>query len=142
MTKVVVDTNILISSFWGGNPYKIIDLWRQGHLKLCLSPSIVEEYIAVLERMGIANEVVFQEFLQLLSSDSHVIFTINTPKLSLVNNDPDDDKFIECAVALKAKYIISGDKELYKIQNYCGIQILQPKNFLDVYKRNEELISE
>ena len=45
MIRVVVDTNIFVSSFFGGNPRKIIDLWKTGEVALCLSRPIVDEYI-------------------------------------------------------------------------------------------------
>ena len=44
MIKVVIDTNVFISSFFGGNPKNIIDLWKKGEIKLCLSREIVDEY--------------------------------------------------------------------------------------------------
>ncbi len=47
-----------------------------------------------------------------------------------VSKDPDDDKFIECAVVLDAKYIISGDKALLAVKNYMGIRVLSPREFL------------
>jgi putative PIN family toxin of toxin-antitoxin system len=47
--------------------------------------------------------------------------------------DPDDDKFIECAVDSRAIYIVSGDKDLLDIQEYDGIQIITAKEFCDTY---------
>jgi len=47
---------------------------------------------------------------------------------------PNDDKFIECAVALKAEVIITGDKVLRGIGQYIGIKILSPQEFLKTYK--------
>ncbi|MBW1801973.1 MAG: putative toxin-antitoxin system toxin component, PIN family [Deltaproteobacteria bacterium] len=133
MIRVVVDTNIFISSFFGGNPRKIIDLWKSGQIILCLSRPIIDEYVDVLRRMGLQNERELEELLSLFAHGFHVLFTGKTPNLSVVEKDPDDDKFIECAVALKAKYIISGDKALREIEDYMGIQIQSPKQFLDEY---------
>lgn len=50
----------------------------------------------------------------------------STPSLKVVRDDPDDNKFIECAVAAQAKYIISGGNHLKDIKNYMGITILSP----------------
>lgn len=133
MIRVVVDTNIFISSFFGGNPRKIIDLWKTGQITLCLSSPIIDEYIDVLRRMGLQNERELEELLSLFSHGFHVLFTAKTPNLSIVEKDPDDDKFIECAVALNSKCIISGDKVLQEIMDYMGIKILSPKQFLDDY---------
>ena len=51
--RVVIDTNVFISSFFGGNPRKIIDLWRKEKITLCLSGDILEEYTKVLKRIGL-----------------------------------------------------------------------------------------
>ncbi len=47
--------------------------------------------------------------------------------------DPDDNKFIECAIASKTKLIISGDKHLLKISGYREIVVHNPRNFVDLY---------
>ena len=130
MTRVVLDTNVLISSFFGGNPRKIIDLWKSGQATLCLSKPIIEEYIDVLQRLGLQDEPELEELLQLFGSGHHILFTAKTPHLQIVIEDPADDRFIECAVALKAQYIITCDKALRNIGEYMGIKILTPKEFL------------
>ena len=131
MIKVVVDTNVFISSFFGGNPRKIVDLWKSGQVTLCLSRPIIDEYVAVLQRLGLENEPELNELLTLLAYGFQVLFSAKTPKLHVVQEDPDDDKFIECAVALKAGFVISGDKALTAIQDYMGIRIVTPREFLD-----------
>lgn len=131
MIKVVIDTNIFVSSFFGGNPRKIIDLWKSGQLTLCLSKPIVDEYVAVLQRLSLEGEQELSELLGLFSHGIHVLFTAKTPELHIVEEDPDDDKFIECAVALKAAFIITGDKHLLEIGDYMGITIMTPREFLD-----------
>lgn len=135
MIRVVVDTNIFISSFFGGNPRKIIDLWKSGQITLCLSRPIIDEYVDVLKRMGLQNERELEELLSLFAHGLHIIFTAKTPNLNVVEKDPDDDKFIECAVALNSKFIISGDKALREIKDYMGIKIQSPKQFLDDYSK-------
>jgi len=132
--KVVVDTNVFVSSFFGGNPRKIVDLWKSGQLTLCLSKPIIDEYVEVLQLIGLKNERELRELLHLFAHGFHIIFSAKTPELHLVEEDPDDDKFIECAVALKADFIVSGDKALIAIQDYMGIRIVTPKEFLDSFK--------
>ena len=135
MTRVVVDTNVFISSFFGGNPRKIIDLWKSGQIVLCLSRPIVDEYVEVLGRMGLQNERELEELLSLFAYGFHNIFTAKTPNLNIVEKDSDDNKFIECAVALNSKSIISGDKALQEIKDYMGIKIKSPKQFLDDHSK-------
>jgi putative PIN family toxin of toxin-antitoxin system len=131
LIRVVVDTNIFVSTFFGGNPRKIIDLWKSGQIILCLSQPIIDEYVDVLRRMGLQNERELEELLSLFAHGLNVLFTAKTPHLNVVEKDPDDDKFIECAVALNAKFIISGDKALQEMKGYMDIKIQSPKQFLD-----------
>jgi len=131
MTRVVVDTNVFISSFFGGNPKRIIDLWKTGKITLCVSRKIIDEYIEVLKRLGLQNEKELQELLKIFAEGHNIVFAASTPSLTIVQQDPKDDMFIECAVALQCSCIISGDKHLKSIENYMGIRILSPKDFLE-----------
>ena len=132
--RVVVDTNNFVSSFFGGNSRKIIDLWKKGAISLCLSKDILDEYVDVLDRIGLEDEREIEELLSLFAKGINIIFTTKTPKIKAVKVDPDDDKFIECAVALKAEVIITGDKALKAMKDYMGIKILTPQQFLKDYK--------
>ncbi|NWF93280.1 MAG: putative toxin-antitoxin system toxin component, PIN family [Syntrophaceae bacterium] len=132
--KVVIDTNVFVSSFFEGNPKRIIDLWKKGKISLCLSKDILDEHVDVLQRVGLGDEREIEELLSLFAKGINIIFTRKTPKLKVVKDDPDDDKFIKCAVALKAEVIITGDKALKKIGEYRGIKILTPQQFLKAYK--------
>lgn len=128
--RVVIDTNIFVSSFFGGNPKQIIDLWKNEKITLCLSNVILDEYIDVLNRIGLKDEAELKELLSLFSKGFNILFTTKTPNIKIVKNDPGDDKFIECAAALKADAIITGDKEVLKIKKYMRIKILTPREFL------------
>jgi putative PIN family toxin of toxin-antitoxin system len=134
MTPVVIDTNVIVSSFYGGNPKRIIDLLKAEKIKLCISKDIINEYIKVLMRFKDIDDIEVNELVKLFSNSRIVIFTGSTPKLKVVVNDPDDDKFIECAVELGAEYIISGDKDLLSIKQFGNIKILSPKQFLEEFK--------
>lgn len=128
--NVVIDTNIFVSSFFGGVPRKVIDLWKAGKIVLCVSKPILDEYFEVLRRMGLENAEELDELLALFRKGFNLLYTARTPAIRAVKSDPDDDKFIECAVALKAEVIITGDKALGDVGEYMGIKILTPKKFL------------
>ncbi len=129
--KVVIDTNVFVSSFFGGKPRTIIDLWREHTITLCLSKDILEEYIDVLHRLNL-DKSLLAELLGLFSKNFNLIFTRNTPDIHVIEEDPDDDKCIACAIALKADLIVSGDKRLLKLGEYQGINILNPDEFLEL----------
>lgn len=135
--NVVVDTNIFVSSFFGGYPRKIIDCWKEGRITLCLSREIINEYTSVLVRLGLTDEKELSELLHLFASGRGVLFAAKTSSLKIVRRDPSDDKFIECAVALKARHIITGDKALLSVKNYSGIEISTAREFLAVCFPNQ-----
>lgn len=135
MIKIVIDTNVFISSFLGGNPRKIIKLWEDGKIYWCLSNDIIDEYIAVLQKMGLQNDQEIHELLKIFAEGHNIIFTTNTPKIEIIDEDPDDNKFIECAVELEAQYIVSGDNHLKKIKKYMNILIVSPRDFLEEIKK-------
>jgi uncharacterized protein len=62
----------------------------------------------------------------------NMVFSPNTPSIDDFYNDPDDNKFLGCASAADAAYIISGDKHLLRLIQFKEIKILNPKDFLAV----------
>ncbi len=132
MLKVVLDTNVWISAFFGGPPRQILELWADGKIAICLSPAMFDEYTAVMMRMGFIESPRYQEYLALIAEGNNILFTARTPELHVVEDDPDDDRFIECAVALECDYIVSGDKHLLQLQRYLHIPILSPREFLTI----------
>lgn len=136
--RVVIDTNVFISSLLSpaGNPRKVIDLWRLEKITLCLSKEILQEYFAVLARMGMAGEPEGAQLVQLFETRYNQVFVASPPPIAAIAEDPADDKFISCAVTVGAKYIVSGDRHLLDLKKFRGIQILAPTNFvkLKVFK--------
>lgn len=132
--RVVVDTNVFFSSFYGGNPRKVIDLWKKGHIILCLSGPVLDKYLEVLDR-AFAGEPERDDLAALLEGGFHSIFTARPVSLSIANLDPDDVKFIECAESLSAEWIVTGDRELQHLEKYGRISIGSPKRFLQEFYR-------
>ena len=143
MIRVVIDTNVFVSSFFGGNPRKIIDLWKNGSIVLCLSQEIIEEYLAVLNRLGLDNTKEISNLTRLFAEGYNSIFTAKTSKLEVVKEDVEDNKFLECAVALDSKIIVSGDKHLTSIKKYIDIVIMSPREFIEChnFRLNNDIIN-
>jgi len=55
------------------------------------------------------------------------------PLLESVCDDPDDDKFLACALASGSTIIVSGDKHLLKVSGYRKIEVLKPREFVNKY---------
>lgn len=129
MLRVVIDTNVLVSSFFGGRPREVMDLWRDQKFVLYLTDEILAEYLEVLARFGQVKEAI-REFLALLSESKNVIFANPTEQIYAVEADPEDNKFLECAIAARATAIVSGDRHLLSLKEFRGIPILEPAKFL------------
>jgi len=129
--KVVVDTNVLISGvFFGGMPARVLEAWRDGKFDLVASPDILEEYRRVGEELAVRfTGVSLAPLLALLVMTAEII---EPPGLTeQVSRDPDDDKFIACALAGDCQCIISGDKDLLELSCYQGIKVVAPREFLE-----------
>jgi len=133
MFKVVIDTNVFVSSFFGGIPRKIISLWKNDEIVLCLSQGIIEEYLEVLNRLGLKEKSEIENLTKLFAEGYNAVFTAKTPNIEVVKDDPEDNKFLECAVALDCKIIVSGDKHLLELRKYIDIEILSPRELIDLY---------
>ena len=133
--RIVIDTNVIISGFISptGTPARIIDLWVEGNLQVILSSAIMEEYSIVFRypQTQRYHRMSSEEITQTLERFRRIAVMIEpTERLQAVLEDATDNKFLECAVAGGATYIISGDKHLLKLQVYQGIPILTPAAFL------------
>lgn len=129
-TRAVLDTNVLISGvFWKGAPFRVLSAWQDQRFTLVISTPILAEYRRVLQEMMANREiVVLERILELIEVYAEMVTPASFPKT--VCNDPDDDKFLETAVAGRSAYVISGDAGLLRLKHYLGIQIVSPAEFL------------
>jgi putative PIN family toxin of toxin-antitoxin system len=97
-----------------------------------ISLEILREYMRVGEILSKQfQDVNITPFLELLATNSEIILAPSLPES--VSDDPDDDKFIACAIAGDAEIIISGDRDLIKIGEHKGVKIVTPRKFVDEY---------
>lgn len=128
--RIVVDTNVFVSSFFGGRPRRVVELWRTGRSTLCLSQAVIDEYVRVLIELDV-NPQALEELVRLFSTGFNLVFSAKTPEVKVVEADPDDDKFIGCALATGADFIVTGDKALLAVGEHEGVRILSPAGFLE-----------
>jgi putative PIN family toxin of toxin-antitoxin system len=107
--KVVIDTNVLLVSFSQNSAYRwIFDSFLEEEITLCVTTDILMEYEEIISKhMGrqIATTV-----LNLLENAPNLELITKYFKWNLIHVDPDDNKFVDCAVASGAKYLVSNDK--------------------------------
>lgn len=129
--KVVIDTNVFVSSVFGGVPRQVVELWFDGRLTLCLSEPIVTEYQRVLREIGAVSEPEERALIEAFASGEGTLYTAAPPPIEGVSSDPDDDTFLECALELKAECVVGGDSDLLELTSYMGIPILTPRELLE-----------
>lgn len=129
--KVVVDTNVFVSGvFFGGDPGDVLTAWRDKHIELVVSPEIIEEYVRVGERLSAHFPGVDTgPALGLVAAFATSVSAAPLPEP--VCADTDDDKFLACAVAAGATYIVSGDRALLATSPYRNVAVIRPRDFVD-----------
>jgi len=129
--KIVLDTNVFISGiFFSGPPSQILKAWKDHKIQIVLSKEILNEYQRVGEELSKKFSLVdIDPIIELLTIYGEVV---ETEGISVtVCEDPDDNMFIEGAIASSSKIIVSGDKHLLKISGYQNIDVVKPREFID-----------
>jgi len=133
MLRVVIDTNVYISAiFWGGKPRQVIDLGRDGNIQIFTSEDIEQEILdKLMTKFGLNSD----DAGRVMADFSTFTKPIRASRrIHVVKDDPDDDKFIECAVECGAEFIVSGDKHLLNMKKYEGINIMSAATFLKSWR--------
>jgi putative PIN family toxin of toxin-antitoxin system len=118
--------------FFGGSPYQILKAWQSGEFELVISQDILEEYARVGEIMAEEHpKIDLSHTLRFLVEHATIYRAVELKES--VCEDPDDDKFLACALASGSTIIISGDKHLLNVSGYEGIEVLKPRQFVDRY---------
>jgi len=135
-----LDTNVWISAMIrGGRPAEIINAAENGQISIMISEEIVEEINRILAYQRISEiyepaGLNRQELIGAVFSVGKIVQVTN--KVSVVREDPSDDKFIECAIAAEAKFIVGGYKHLLKMEKYGKIRIFSVSEFIKTLKAN------
>ena len=131
--RIVLDTHVFISGiFFSGPPSQILKAWKDTKIQIVLSKAILIEY----QRIGNALSSKYFEIDILPIIDLLTIYgeVVETKDISVsISVDPDDNKFIECAIASNCKLIVSGDKHLLNVSGFQGIEVLKPRKFIDIH---------
>ena len=134
--KIVADTNLIISRTISasGAAAEIMRRWQSGQFELLVSAPILVEYRRALaydrvrERHGLDDNALDT----LIASLAEYAMLIDPQeRLAVVDDDP-DDKFIECAVAGQADYLVTRDNHLLSLGASRGVAILLPAAFLAI----------
>ena len=136
--RVVVDTNVFVSGvFFGGTPGRVLAAWRDGTIEVVVSREIIEEYVRVGDELSARFPAVdLGPALDLVSACATMVAAPPLPEP--VCSDPDDDKFLACAIAAGAPCVVSGDRGLLAASPYQQVTVIRPHELVDRLTRRED----
>jgi putative PIN family toxin of toxin-antitoxin system len=136
--KVVLDTNVLVSAvLFKGELAGIVDLWKKGRIMPVFSRATFAEFKTVLEYPKFS--LTEHEIKMIIEEEVLPFFEIaeTTDRINGICRDPDDDKFIACAVYASADFIVTGDGDLLDMGKYKSVNIISGSTLLKMFERRK-----
>lgn len=132
-TKVVIDTNVIVSAFgWGGKPADIIRLITSGKILNFTSVEMLTELKKVVGYPRLAfSETSQAEIIEIIFNVSSIVEIHKS--VNIIDDDAEDNKILGCAISAGAEFVISGDKHLLTLKNFEGIKIVTPEEFIKIW---------
>ena len=120
---------------FSGTAARLVPLWQSRRIAVLISREILTEYLRVFAYPKF--QLSEQEIRPLIEEELlPFVETIRVRRrLAVVRRDPDDDKFLECAVAGRAQYLVTGDRDLRELGSFRGTTILSAGEFLERMNR-------
>jgi len=130
--RIVIDTNVVASGiFFGGKPKRLLELVVSESMEAFVSDEIITEYQETLDELcSRYPRKPHQLPLNKIVSSMNIIRPTSQIKIC---RDPDDDKFINCAIDARCVYIVSGDKDLLSVERYGNVKIITVSEFFENY---------
>lgn len=135
--RIVLDTNCLIQSIPQRSPYRAVwESFLSGENVLCVSNEIIEEYSEILQRL--TDEKTAALVIKTILESPFVEFIIPYYQFHLITIDPDDNKFVDCAIAAAARYVVTNDRHydvLRKNKTFPTVEVINLKDFMELIKK-------
>ncbi len=130
MKRVVLDTNVLVSSALGGALELILDKWGDEAFTVVMTSDILDEYLDVIHRPKFHLK---QETIDRITRYIYEFgeFFVSAETIQAIPDDPNDDKFLEAVLAGRADVIVSGDRHLLELKEFRGIPIITAREFMN-----------
>ena len=133
--KIVLDTNCLLPAIFDKSPY--IWLWEafcKNKFSLCCSTEMLEEYVELLARFYSIE--ISESVINIITNASNFIPVVPYFKWNLITADPEDNKFVDCALNAGANYIVTNDKHfnILKEMNFPYVKVVDIETFKQILK--------
>ncbi len=128
--KVVIDTNVFVSGLtFKGKPREVLDLIWRGDIEACISSFILKELEETLKKDFSWDRDQIKNTIEKIKAKTILVQPKN--KVSVIKENDDDNRILECTIEGKVQYLISGDrKHLLPLKEYQRTKILSPSEFL------------
>jgi len=133
--KIVLDTNCLLVILPQHSQYRCLwDAFRRGSFSLCYTTDMLQEYEEILLRYYPADFTGFT--IEMLLKSPNIFQVIPFYKWNLITADPDDNKFVDCALNTDADYIVTNDKHfnILKEIDFPFVKVIDIKTFINLLK--------
>jgi len=135
MQKIVLDTNVLVSALISnGIPSQIItELVLPKRVLVCLSDSVLSEYVEVLNRDKFSRFAEFKTKAEIVIARIQEIAVMYSPEITIdILSDGSDNKFLELAVTANADYIVTGNTRHFTISEIENTKIVTPTEYWEI----------
>jgi putative PIN family toxin of toxin-antitoxin system len=136
--RIVLDTNVLISAIgWDGPERETIRKAINGDYTIIISQNILNEFFGVISRdkFSFIKRADIGRFLMIIIEIFEIVET--KTKVHLIEDDPDDNMVIECAIDGEADMIISGDVHLLRLGEVGNIKIISSRELIAYLEQNQ-----
>lgn len=140
MIRAVLDANVFVSAILApeGTPASVLRAVRENRFRLVVSVAILREvgrvlsYPRLVRRHGLSGESI-RSFLATISGAAFL--TPGSLRLRVAAEDPDDDRYLECAVEGLAYYLVTGDAQLLELREFESTSVVSPRACLGILDR-------
>ena len=133
--NVVLDTNVLLVAIPFGKPYyPIFDAFLNGVFNLCVTTDILDEYAEKLQEKYAMRPTVAENVMSALENSPDIVHISKYFFWNLITVDPDDNKFVDCAIAANANFVVTDDRHfnVLKAVAFPPVKVISADDFVEI----------
>lgn len=133
--RIVLDTNILLVSVSDRSPYHLIfKSFIEERYEICVTTEILDEYAEILSKYS--SQFLATNTLEVIENAVNSVLITRYFAFELIKNDPDDNKFVDCAIASNADFIVTNDGHFNVLKEipFPQVNIISIDDFMEILK--------
>jgi putative PIN family toxin of toxin-antitoxin system len=126
LARAVMDTNVFIAARWNARSTsaRLVRLCAEGRLQACYTRSMRDELDLILRNVRAPQQ--FRQFVEKVFASGRLV--TGAPRVTAVKEDPDDNKYLACAIAADAP-VVTSDRHLLQMDGWRGVRVMSPREF-------------